>query len=398
MLTSNALNPVWETEDYLMLRKSVKDFCRDEVLNAKREGKPLVQWMDENEETPEELWQKLAGLGVFGVSLPEQYGGFEMGKIGACIVSDELGYVDPAFALAVGAHMSLASEAIALFGNDEQKERYLSDLVSAKKIGALASTEQGVGSDVASMSTMAEKVDGGWVVNGNKQFITNAEIADVMVIIAQTQKGGGNKTMAMFILDLPSDGIKGMVREEKMGLHASLTNSFAIEDVFIPDNNLMGEVGGGFKMLMNVFNRSRITLAGCCVGMMRRAIDEAWNYTWDRRVFGKRILEFPTTHEKLAEMEVLKTLVESMTFDAAWRVDRGLDVKKFGAIAKYAGSEMAFKCIDSALQLHGGQGYMKSYAVEKLFRDVRAWRIFEGTSLIQLFTVFRSDLKTRLGM
>lgn len=387
-----ALIPIWETDDYGALRQAVREFCKKEI-------EPLIPWMEKNGEVPKALLKKMADLDFFSVSFPRehcglQYGGLELGKIGACILADELTYCHPSTAVTLGAHASLTLEAIHSYGNEEQKLRYLIPGIRGEKIGAFAVTEPDVGSDVAALKTFAKKTDGGWILKGSKQFITNGEIADFIVVAAQTDHLGGKNTLALFILDTPAQGFEITKREEKTGLHASRTNSFALDSVFVPDQNLLGEVGQGFKMIMNIFNYSRITLAASCVGLIRRAIDEAINFSKNRVLFGEPLFMKQNTQMEIGKMEAIRFVAEGAVFNAAWMADRGLDVRYEAAMVKYFASELADQAVDMSLQLHGGAGYIKDSPIERFARDSRVFRLFEGTSEVQKLLVF-SKFKSR---
>lgn len=385
-----ALLPPWEKEEYQMLRDTVREFVDRELKWEK------VRQMEEKEEIPRELLSKMGEIGFFGVAFSEEYGGTGLGKIGVCILADELTYAHPATAVVLGAHSSLGCEAIYLFGNEDQKQRYLVPGIKGEKIGALVTTEPGVGSDVGGMKTLAKKVDGGWRLNGSKQFVTSGEIADFIVTFAQTDPLGGNKTLAAFIVDSTPELRSKMKRERKMGIHASKTNSFPLEEIFVPDANLLGEVGNGFKMVMNIFNHSRVTVAASSIGFIRRAIDEAVKYSKNRMLFGEPMYMKQLTQVALAEMEVMRFSVESAVLQAAWRVDRGLDVRNEAAAVKYFGPESAKRAVDMSVQLHGGSGYISDYPIEMFYRDVRIFPLFEGTSQIQLLTIAKEMIKSRI--
>ncbi|MEX1063989.1 MAG: acyl-CoA dehydrogenase family protein [Candidatus Paceibacterota bacterium] len=380
--------PPWESDDIQLLRQTVREFAKNEI-------QPRVAWMEENKEVPKDMIGKMAELGLFGTSFPEKYGGMDFGHVGLSVVADELGYVHLSTLLTFGAHVSLACEFINLFGSEDQKQRYLVPGIQGKLIGALATTEPGVGSDVGAMKTKAKKVDGGWIINGAKQFITNAKIADFIIIIAQTDSMGGNKALAAFVINTADKGFSIVKTEKKMGLHASCTSNFAMDDMFVPDNNLVGDVGQGFKMVMRTFNNSRIMLSASTIGVVRRAMDESIAFAKDRPLFGEPMWMKQNTQFKLAEMETIKYMIECMVYDAAWKIDRGLDVRNEAAMVKYMATEHAFKAVDTAVQLHGGSGFMSEYPVEMFFRDIRVWRLFEGTSEVQLLTIAKELIKTR---
>lgn len=381
--------PPWEAGIYKLFRSTVREFAQKEI-------EPRVRWMEEHEEVPRDLIQKMADLGFFGAALPEKYGGAGMEKFAECILAEELTFVHPSSAIVFGAHAGLALEAIHLFGTEDQKERYLVPGIKGEKLGAFATTEPDVGSDIGSMKTMARKVDGGFLLKGSKQFVSSGEIADFIIVFAQTNPGGHNKTLAAFILDTKSGGFQITKREKKMGLHASRTNSFAMDNVFVPENNLLGTVGQGFKIAMNVFNGSRIMVGACCIGFIRRAIEESLKFSKARMLFGEPMWMKQNTQLKLAEMDVAERIVRSAVYDAAWKADRGLDVRDEAASVKYFATESAGRVVDMALQLHGGAGYITDSPIERFYRDVRVFRLFEGTSEVQLLTIAKEIIKKNM--
>lgn len=380
----------WEAEEYKILKAMVHKFGEQEV-------KPMVSWMEKEEKIPSTLWEKMIGLGFFGIPFDESFGGAGLGKMGFCVLIEELAYYHAALSLVVIAHTSLASEAIYLFGTDQQKQKYVKPFgIFGDKIGAFAVTEPGAGSDVAAMETKASNIRGGvvlngYMLNGSKQFITNADVAQFAVVWAQTIPWG-SKTLAAFIVDLPTPGLKISKREKKMGLHASHTNSFTMEEVFVPEVNVLGRIGEGFKMAMEVFNRSRLGIAASCLGFIRRAIDETIRYTSQRKMFGGTLLDMQNTQMELAKMEAARYLLESAIYRAAWQADQGQYIRKDAAIVKYMASDLAVKVVDKAVQLHGGSGYMQDYFIEQLYRDVRAYPLFEGANEVQLLTIAKNLL------
>ncbi|MDP3725961.1 MAG: enoyl-CoA hydratase-related protein [bacterium] len=384
-----ALTPPWETDECKMFRDMVRDFAQKEIS-------PKVKQMEAEEKIPRELIKQMADLGMLGVSYPEKYGGSGLGKIGACILADELAYVHPSIAVFFGAHVTLFCETVYLFGNEDQRARYLVPALRGELIGALSTTEPGVGSDIGSMKTMAKKVSGGFVVKGAKQFITNAEIADHIIIFAQTDSLGGNKTLIALIVDTKSKGFEITKREDKIGLRASVTNSFSLDDVFVPDANVLGEPGQGFKMVMKVFNHSRITLTAGCIGFMRRAYDEAIKFSKNRTLFGMPMWAHQNTLLELSKIETARFMVESMVYRGAWMVDRGLDVRNEAAAIKYWGPELAFNAVVASLRLHGGAGFMEDSPIAMFYRDICVFPIFEGTSTIQLLTRGKEIIKDEI--
>lgn len=405
----------WQKEEHIMIRGMISEFLEKEVENGKRDGVPVISWMEENGRIPEELIKKMAELQFFGIGFPEEYGGSGLGTIGKCILMEELCRVYASLAVMVGAHLGLACEAVNLYGNEDQKQRYLVPGIKGEKIGAFATTEPGVGSDVAGIRTTAYAVDGGYRLNGAKQFITNGDIAAFIIVFAKMKELLGEidemerwdlanpnvhkshqKALTAFIVDTKSEGFTVSEPAKKMGIHGSRTNSFTLENVFVPKENVLGIVGDGFKEVMNVFNHSRITLAGGCIGAIRAALQKALDYSKSCNTFGQAIWNYQTIQNYLAEMETMRYSLEPMVYQTAWLADKGEDIRKEAAIVKYYGSECAFKAVDMSLQIHGGSGFMEEYDIARMCRDVRVIRIFEGTSEIQRLLIAKEILKKAL--
>lgn len=383
--------PPWESEECRMLRQTIKEFGERELTW------PKVVQMEEAEAIPQELWNKMAELGLFGTSFSEEEGGYGLGKVGACVLADELTYFHPSTAVMLGAHASLACEALHLFGNKDQQEHYLGPGIRGSKIGAFVTTEPGIGSDVANIKTRAHKVDGGWQLKGEKQYVSNGEIANFIVAVAQTSSPGNRDGLTMFIVDRGSKGLAVGKHENKGCIRASCTNSLALDDVFVPDSHVLGEIGRGFKMTMQVFNRSRISVAASCIGIMRRAIDEACNFAKDRMIFGEPLYMKQITVIELGKMQAKLFAVKSAVFNAAWMLDRGLDIRNEAAAVKYFAAETAFEVVDRARQLHGGAGSIKDYPIEMFSRDEIIFRVFEGTSEVQALSLGKELIKSKLA-
>lgn len=380
-----------KTEELQMLREMVSEFAKKEIA-------PKVPQMEKERRILPELIKQMAELGFYGVPFDEKYGGSGLGLTGFCVMMEELSKVHGSIAVMVGAHASLACKAVYLFGNEDQKQRYLVPGIKGEKIGAYATTEPGVGSDVAGIKTSAKKVEGGWLINGAKQLISNGAIADFVIVFAQTDPEGGNKTQAALIVDTQSKGFQiTKATEEKIGLHASCTSAFTLENVFVPDANLLGEVGQGFKIAMNVFNQSRISLGAGCLGTVKAAKEEVLKFVKDRRIAGEPLWMKQYTQANLGKIEVVIYTLENLVYNTARLYDSGkTDIRKEAAIVKYFAAEEAWKYVDLALQIHGGSGYIEDYPIARFFRDVRVNRIFEGTSEVQLLLIAKEVLKEAL--
>ena len=378
----------WQRDEFMELRSTIRKFGEKEIA-------PLIPKMETDGIIDKNLMKKMASLGLFGVSFAEKYGGAGLGEIGAGVVMEEITFWHPSTAVMIGAHVGLALEAINLFGSDTQKERYMVVGIAGEKIGAYATTEPEVGSDIAAIKTRAKKVAGGWTISGSKQFISNGELADFIIVFAQTDPNGGQKTLAAFIVDTKSPGFAITKREKKIGLHASCTNSFSLDEVFVPDENLLGKVGQGFKIAMNTFNHSRALLGAGCIGAIRAALAYAIEFVRTRKAFGKNLFEIPKIQENLAKIEVMRATLEPLVYQTLWHADEGKSIIKEASIVKYLASEYAWEAADLALQIHGGSGYIEDYPIARLWRDIRVDRIFEGTSEIQLLMVFKELFKEK---
>lgn len=380
-----------KTEELRMLKEMVSDFAQKEIA-------PKVGQMEKERRVLPELIKQMAELGFYGVPFDEKYGGSSLGLTGYCVLMEELSRVHGSTAVMVGAHTSLACKSIYLFGSEDQKRRYLVPGIKGEKIGAYATTEPSVGSDVAGIKTSAKKVDGGWMVSGSKQFISNGAIADFVIVFAQTDPEGGNKTQVALIIDTVSKGFQiTKETEEKIGLHASCTSAFVMDSVFVPNENLLGEVGQGFKIAMNVFNQSRISLGAGCVGAVKAARDQAIQFAKDRQIGGEPLWMKQITQTALGKIEAVIYTLENLVYNTARLYDSGkTDIRKESAIVKYMTAEEAWKAIDIAVQIHGGSGYIEDYSVARLLRDMRVNRIFEGTSEVQLLLIAKEILKENL--
>lgn len=379
-----------KTEELKMMRDMVRDFAENRI-------RPLIPQMEKEKRISPMIINEMADLGLFGVSFDEKYGGTGLGLIGFCVLTEELARVHGSIAVMVGAHQSLACKAIYLFGTEDQKNRYLVPGIKGEKIGAYATTEPGVGSDLANIKTTAKKENGVWVLNGAKQFISNGAIADFVIVLAQTDPNGGNKTQAMFIVDTTSSGFKiTKETEEKIGLHASCTSAFSMDNLIVPEGNLLGTVGQGFKIAMNVFNQSRISLGAGCLGSVKAALDEVIKFAKDRYIGGEPLWMKQLTQVAIGKISAVIYKLETLVYHTAALWDKGVDVKKEAAIIKYVAGEEACEAIDLALQVHGGSGYIEDYPIARIYRDVRVNRIFEGTSEVQLLLIAKEVLKEKL--
>lgn len=379
-----------EAEEYVMLRTMMKEFCKKEIA-------PFVNQMEKEENILPGLVKKFGEQGLFGVCFPEKYGGSGLGKFGYAIVMEELGRVHGSTAVLYGAHIGLAVSSIYLFGTEEQKQKWLVPAIKGEKIGAFALTEAEAGSDVASLKTSAKKQGDKWIINGAKQFISNGDIADFAIVFAQTDPWGGSKTMAAFIVDTKSKGFEIDKIEKKMGIKASRTTSLILNEIEVPEENLLGKAGDGFKIAMNVLNGGRLTLGAGCVGAAKEALSLALNYATQRQQFGQPLFMLQTIQTYLAEMQTDIYVMESLVHRVAKLADAGKDTRLESAIVKLFCSEASERVIDKALQIHGGYGYMEDYPIARMYRDSRINKIFEGTNEIQKLLIAKELIKSILA-
>ncbi len=374
------------TEDQQQVKMSVREFAESEI-------KPNVMEWDEVQHFPIELWSKLADVGLTGVVFPEEYGGAGMGYVEYATIIEEVARVDGSIGLSVAAHNSLCSNHIFLFGTEEQKQKYLVPLAQGKHIGAWGLTESQAGSDAGGTRTTAIRQNGGWIVNGSKNFITHAISGDTCVAVAVTDKTKGNKGITAFIFEKGMKGFSPAKKENKLGMRASETASVVFEDCYIDDSQRMGNEGEGFLQAMQVLDGGRISIAALSVGIAQGAYESAVKYAKERQQFGKPIAEFQAIQFKLADMLTQIEAARLLTLRAAYLKDNGKKVTKESAMAKLYASEVAVKVSEEAIQIHGGYGFTKDYPAEKYWRDSKLCTIGEGTSEIQRIVIAKQLLR-----
>jgi alkylation response protein AidB-like acyl-CoA dehydrogenase len=365
---------------------------------ARREIDPIVEEIDESQRFPREVMQKAGELGFLGVIFPEEWGGAGLGYVEYVLVITELSAIDPSVGISVAAHNSLCSNHIFKFGSDEQKRRYLVPLASGKKIGAWSLTEPNAGSDAGGTRTRAEKVEGGWVLNGAKTFTTHGSVGDVCVVFAVTEKDAAKgKNLSAFVIDKGTKGFRPGKKENKLGIRASDTAEVVMEDCFVPDDQLLGVRGEGFKQAMVVLDGGRISIAALGLGTALGAFRVSVAYSKQREQFGKAIAEFQAIQFALAEMSTRIAAAEALTFAAAEAMDRGRPVTLLASQAKLATGEAAVFCSERGVQIHGGYGFIKDYRAEKYYRDAKICTIGEGTSEVQRLVIARQLLRSGAG-
>jgi len=381
-----SLYPFVLTDEQEHLRREIRDF-------AAREIAPNVSAWDEASEFPLATIKKLGALGLLGVIIPPEYGGAGMGYVDYALAIEELSAVDGSIGLTVAAHNSLGTNHIFLAGNEAQKKKYVSRLATGEWLAAWALTEPGSGSDAAGARTTAVKQGDRYVLNGSKTFITNGHYADVLVVIAVTDKTKGTHGLSAFVVEKGTKGFRPGKKENKLGLRASDTSELIFEDCEIPAENLVGAEGEGFVDAMRVLDGGRISIAALSLGIGRGALDAALKYVKERRQFGKAIAEFQGIQWKLADMATQMDAARLLTQRAAVLKDAGRKVTRESAMAKLFASEVAVHICNEAVQLFGGYGFIKDYPAEKFYRDVKLCTIGEGTSEIQRMVIAREILK-----
>lgn len=375
------------TEEQQLIKDSVKDFAEQYI-------KPRVMEFDEQQTFPTEIMKQFGEMGFLGVLVPEEFGGTGLGYVEFVIIIEELAKVDPSIALSVAAHNGLCTNHINLFASKEQKEKYLPDLATGKKIGAWGLTESFSGSDAAGLKSFAEKNGNGFIINGSKTFTTHGSVGETFVIMAFTEKEKKSKGISAFILQKDFKGLTVGKKENKLGMRASDTSELWFENMFVPQQNLIGQEGTGFKQAMKILEGGRISIAALSCGLAQGALNASLAYSAERKQFNKSLNEFQAIQFKLADMATNIEAARLLTYKAAHDKDSGKDIAQSAAMAKLFASETAEKCSSEAVQIFGGYGFTKDYPVEKFYRDVKLLTIGEGTSEIQRVVIARNMLNS----
>ena len=373
-------------DEQLHLKKTVREFATHEIT-------PNVMKWDEASEFPLATIKELGKLGLMGAIFPPEYGGSGMGYVEYVTAIEELSRVDGSVGIIVAAHTSLCTNHIFLAGNEAQKKKYVSKLATGEFIGAWGLTEPSSGSDAGSARMTATKAKGGWVLNGTKTFITNGRYADVAVVLAVTDRTAHTHGLSAFIVEKDTKGFRAGKKENKLGLRASDTSELIFEDCFLPTENLVGLEGDGFIDAMRVLDGGRISIAALSLGMAEGAYESALKYSKEREQFGKAISEFQAIQWKLADMATEIEAAKLLTLRAAAMNDAGMKTTLESSMAKLYASEVAVRCANEGVQIHGGYGFIKDYPAEKFYRDVKLCTIGEGTSEIQRLVIARQLLK-----
>jgi len=382
--------------DYLLTEEQqmIKELCHQ---IAEEKIKPIAAECDEKNEFPREIIKVLAESDICGIYIPKEYGGMGGGVLDLAIATEELSWGCGGISLCFAA-TGLGTFPIILFGNEEQKTKYLPDIAAGKKLAAFALTEAEAGSDAGSIKTTAKKDGDSYILNGTKQWITNGGEAEVYTVIAITDKAKGARGASAFIVEKDTPGLSFGKKENKMGIRGSATREVIFQDCKIPKENLLGREGLGFIVAMKTFDNSRPGVAAQAVGIAQRALDEAVKYTHERRQFGQSISSFQGVQFMLADMATQVEAARALIYSAARMIDSGAkNIAKISAMSKLYASDVAMKVTTDAVQLFGGYGYMKEYPVEKLMRDAKITQIYEGTNQIQRGVIAAALIKESLA-
>ena len=374
------------SEEELMLRSAVREFSDAELA-------PRAAAYDESGEFPWDNLRGLADMGLLGLGVSEEYGGSGGTTRQLVVAVEEVSRGCAATATILGAHLSLCTQYINMFGTEGQKREFIPPLVSADKVGAFALTEPGAGSDAAAMTTMAARSNGGYVLNGTKTFITNAPEASTMVVMASHDRSLGSRGIDTFIVECDTLGIEINPLHGKMGIRASSAAEVVFDGCAVPSENRMGDEGEGFRMTMEVLNASRMAIAAQCVGIAQAAYDAALSYIKEREAFGQKLAEFQGLQWYLVEMATSIETARLLTLKAATLRDAGRPFITEASMAKLYCSRVAVECADKAVQMHGGAGYFAPSPVERYYRDAKVQEIYEGTTEIQRLIIARNLLR-----
>jgi len=379
-----------DPESFNLLLDTLARFVRERLI-------PAEQQVADSDEIPAGILSEMRGMGLFGLTIPEHYGGLGLTMEEEVRVTMALTQAAPAFRSIVGTNNGIGSMGIVIDGSDAQKQRYLPRLASGELIGSFALTEPGAGSDAASLATTARRDGDHYVLNGTKRYITNAPEAGVFTVMARTDLNSKDAAgVSAFIVERDTPGLSVGKPDRKMGQRGAHTADVVFDNVRVPAENLIGgKEGLGFKTAMKVLDKARLNIAAVCVGAAQRLLDEALGYALERKQFGQPIAEFQLVQAMLADSQAELYAARSMTLEAARKRDGGETITLEASCCKLFASEMVCRVADRAVQIHGGAGYMQEYAVERLYRDVRLFRLFEGTSQIQQLVIARQLLRAR---
>ncbi|MFA1712746.1 acyl-CoA dehydrogenase family protein [Peribacillus frigoritolerans] len=375
------------TEEMQQMKEMIRNF-------VEREVEPFAIQIEEEDAIPGHLVEKAKDLGLFGISIPEQYGGIGLNAVGKATVLEQLGRTHNGFVSLISAHTGIGSTGLVKLASEHLKNKYLPEMAAGTKIGAFALSEPGAGSDATNLATSAEKKGDYWVMNGTKHFITNGPIADVYTVFALTDKEKGAKGgITAFLMERDFPGLTVGKKDKKMGLRGSYTSQVIFEDCIIPEENVIGEVGMGYISALKILGEGRVGLAARAVGSSGKLIELSAKYAKERIQFGKPIADNQAIQWMLADMATETEAARALTMMAAQKIDEGKKVIKEASMAKLFASDVFNRVADKAVQIHGGMGYMAEYPVERFYRDARITKIYEGTNEIQRLIIARNVLE-----
>ncbi|MEY9866657.1 acyl-CoA dehydrogenase [Peribacillus sp. B2I2] len=375
------------TKEMQQMKEMIRNF-------VEREVEPYAIQIEEEDAIPQHLVEKAKDLGLFGISIPEQYGGIGLNAVGKATVLEQLGRTHNGFVSLISAHTGIGSTGLVKLASEHLKNKYLPEMAAGNKIGAFALSEPGAGSDATNLATSAEKKGDYWVMNGTKHFITNGPIADVYTVFALTDKDKGAKGgITAFLVERDFPGLTVGKKDKKMGLRGSYTSQVIFEDCIIPEENVIGEVGMGYISALKILGEGRVGLAARAVGSSGKLIELSAKYAKERIQFGKPISDNQAIQWMLADMATETEAARALTMMAAQKIDEGKKVIKEASMAKLFASDVFNRVADKAVQIHGGMGYMAEYPVERFYRDARITKIYEGTNEIQRLIIARNVLE-----
>ena len=374
------------TDEQKMIQKMVREFAEKEI-------DPIAADLDQKEEYPHDILKKMAQLGLLGIIIPAEYGGAGADTISYALVIEEISKKCASTGVITSVHNSLTAWPIMKYGTEEQKKKYLPILAKGEKIGAFAATEPNAGTDLGSLETTAVLQDDHYVINGTKTFITSGSEAGIIITFAITDKEAGSRGISAFIIEKDMDGFSVGSIFEKMGITASHTSELIFEDMKVPKENLLGKEGEGFKIALSTLDGGRIGIAAQAVGIAQATLDHCIEYAQQREQFGKKLGQFQAIQWMIADMATQIAAARLLTLQAAYTKDQGHRFSKEAAMAKLFASEMCMNTAIKGVQIHGGYGYTKEYAVERYFRDAKITEIYEGTSEVQRMVIASNLLK-----
>jgi len=371
------------TDEQRLIRDTAREFADREIVQQSRENA-------RNHHFDTDLVRKIADQGYLGAIVPREYGGAGLDYVTYGLVVEEIGRADSAMRTVISVQTSLVCSALLRWGTEEQKQRHLPRLTSGEWLGCFGLTEPDTGSDAANQRTRARRTDSGWVINGAKMWISMGNYAKLALIFAQTDPALGHRGLGCFLVETDQPGYQPSVIEHKMGLHGSDTAAISLDDVEVGEDGLLGEIGDGFKVAMSSLDSGRYSVAAGCVGICQGCVDESVKYAKERQQFGRPIASFQLVQAMIAEMKVKTDAARLLTFRAGALKDKGEPNTMETSIAKLYATESAVECANTAIQVHGGAGYVDDHPVERYFRDVRVTTLYEGTSQIQKLIIGRA--------